>query len=151
MTAEVLGWVSGVRYREEDLRRAFFSTRSSRVLDALGYATFWRWRLYGEEGLAGREAALWLQEKSLTLEHAGEALSRYAVEFAPRSGRLLTVGRPSLFETSRRLAQPRLFGMDALGEEGWLKAFKLDEYAPRRLRRLEGLQQALFPYHEAWG
>ncbi len=88
---------------------------------------------------------------SLTLEHAGEALSRYEVEFAPRSGRLLTVRRPTLFETSRGLAQPRLFGMDALGEEGWLKAFKLDEYAPRRLRRLEGLQQALFPYHEAWG
>jgi hypothetical protein len=28
----------------------------------LGYAPERRWRLYGEEGLAGTEAALWLQE-----------------------------------------------------------------------------------------
>ena len=34
--SEVLSWVSGVRYREEDLRRAFFSIRFSRKLDALG-------------------------------------------------------------------------------------------------------------------
>ncbi|MCA1837519.1 MAG: helix-turn-helix domain-containing protein, partial [Actinobacteria bacterium] len=37
---EVLGWVTGVRYREEDLERAFFSSRFSRKLDWAGYATF---------------------------------------------------------------------------------------------------------------
>ena len=37
---EVLGWLTGVRYRPEDLERAFFSTRFSRVLDSLGYARF---------------------------------------------------------------------------------------------------------------
>lgn len=58
--AEVLGFASGVRHREEDLPRAFFSARFVRVLDALGYTRFRRWRLYGEEALAGREAALWL-------------------------------------------------------------------------------------------
>jgi hypothetical protein len=35
------------------------------MLDPLGYATFRRWRLYGQEALAGSEAALWLQEKPL--------------------------------------------------------------------------------------
>ena len=74
--AEVLGFVSGVRHREEELRRAFFSARFVRVLDSLGYATFMRWRIYGEEALAGREAALWLASESLTVEHAGQALSR---------------------------------------------------------------------------
>ena len=49
-----------MRHREEDLPRAFFSARFVRVLDALGYTRFRRWRLYGEEALAGREAALWL-------------------------------------------------------------------------------------------
>jgi transposase InsO family protein len=39
---EVLGWVTGVRYRPEDLERAFFSVRFSRTLDPLGYATFRR-------------------------------------------------------------------------------------------------------------
>jgi len=146
---EALGWVSGISYRPEDLRRAFFSTRFSRVLDSLGYATFRRWRLYGEEGLAGSEADLWLQEKSLTLEHAGELLSRYEVEYAPGTGGLLAVRCPTLFETSHAPPQPRLFRLDALGEAGWLKALRLDEYAPRRPRRPSALQQVLFVYTEA--
>jgi transposase len=36
---EVLGWLTGVRYREEDLQRAFFCTRFTRKLDSLGYAS----------------------------------------------------------------------------------------------------------------
>lgn len=148
--SEVLGFVSGVRHREEELRRAFFSARFVRVLDALGYATFRRWRVYGEEGLAGREAALWLAAESLTLEHGGEPLSRYEVRIEPSTGRLRTVGRPRLFEASRALAQPRLFGLDSLGEAGWLKALRLGDYAPRRPVTPRGLQQSLFPYHEAW-
>ncbi len=36
--AEVLGFLTGVRHRPEDLQRAFFSTRFVRVLDASGYA-----------------------------------------------------------------------------------------------------------------
>jgi putative transposase len=71
---EVLGFATGVRHREEELRRAFFSARFVRVLDSLGYATFRRWRLYGEEGLAGREASLWLAAESLTLEYQGQLL-----------------------------------------------------------------------------
>jgi hypothetical protein len=54
-----------VRYREEDLQRAFFSSRFTRKLDLLGYARFRHWRLYGEEALAGNEAALWLEPETL--------------------------------------------------------------------------------------
>jgi len=58
--------------------------------------------------------------------------------------------RPSvLFGTSAAAAQPRLFGLDALGEAGWLKALGLEGYAPRRPRGPLALQQALFPYTEA--
>ena len=39
--------------------------------------------------------------------------------------------------------------LDALGECGWLKALRLEGYAPRRPRRPLSLQQALFPYAEA--
>ena len=70
--AEVLGFASGVRHREEELRRAFFSARFVRVLDSLGYTRFRHWRVYGEEALAGREAVLWLAAESLTVEHAGQ-------------------------------------------------------------------------------
>lgn len=141
--------MTGVRHREEELRRAFFSARFVRILDALGYARFRHWRIYGEEGLAGREAALWLAAESLTLEHGGKRLSRYDVEFTAGTDELRKIGRPRLLETSHLLPQLRLFGLDALGEGGWLKALRLAGYAPRNLRRSEELQQALFAYHEA--
>jgi hypothetical protein len=143
---EVLGWVTGVRYLPEDLERAFFSTRHSRTLDDFGYIRFDHWRVYGEEGLAKREAELWLQPGSLTLEYAGEALSRYDVEYLPGGKKLARVSRPRLFETSGVLPQLRLFGLDALGEAGWLKALKLDEYAPRRRPQPLALQRTLFTY-----
>jgi transposase-like protein len=149
--AEVLGFASGVRHREEELRRAFFSARFVRVLDSLGYTRFKHWRVYGEEALAGREAALWLAAESLTVEHAGEPLSRYEVKVEAATGKLRSVERPRLFENSHGLRQPqrRLFALDALGETGWLKALRLEGYAPRRPRGPLALQQALFPYAEA--
>ena len=148
---EVLGLLREVRFHPEDLQRAFFSTRFSRKLDSLGYATFRRWRLYGEEGLAGDEAAVWLQEKSLMLEHAGEVLSRYEVEFLPGSDKLREVRKPSLFETPHRRNRPqgRLFGLNEILGDGWLKALKLEEYAPRRPRRPQALQEVLSPYLDA--
>jgi hypothetical protein len=42
--------------------------------------------------------------------------------------------------------QPRLFTLDALGETGWLKALRLEGYAPRAPRRPRALQEALFAY-----
>jgi transposase len=147
--SEVLGFLSGVRHREEDLRRAFFSSRFARTLDSLGYARFRHWRLYGEDALAGREAALWLAAESLTLGHEGEPLSRYEVRVEADTGELRSVGRPRLFETSTPVPQLRLFGLDALGEGGWLKALRLEGYAPRRPRGPLASQRALFPYAEA--
>jgi hypothetical protein len=46
--------------------------------------------------------------------------------------------------------QLRLFDLgQVLGEEGWIKFLRLDEYAPRQSRRPDELQQVLFPYPEA--
>ncbi len=153
--SEVLSWVKTPRYQEEDLARAFFSARYTRNLDNLGYLILQRFRLYAEEGLAGTEVAVWVQEDSLTVEYGGEALSRYEVECDPATG-ALSVGRlrrvkgHTLFETSFTLPQLRLFDLaEALGEEGWIKVLKLDEYAPRQPRRSGELQQVLFPYTEA--
>ena len=146
-----MGFACAVRHREEELRRAFFSARFVRVLDSLGYTRFRHWRVYGEEALAGREAALWLASESLTVEHAGEPLSRYDVRVEAATGDLRSVARPRLFENSHGLyrSQRRLFALDALGEGGWLKALKLDGYAPRAPRRPRALKQAIFPYAEA--
>lgn len=98
---------------------------------------------------------MWVQEDSLTVEYGGEALSRYEVECDPVAGvnsvgRLRRVKSPTLFETSIVLSQLKLFDLgEVLGEEGWMKAIKLDEYALRRPRRPNELQQVLFPYTEA--
>jgi hypothetical protein len=126
--------------------------RISLRLDALGYVTLMRWRLYAEEGLAGREARLWLLESTLTVEHAGEPLSAYEVRYdaADGSGNLLGVGKPTLFRTPFAARQMRLFGLiEGLGEDGWLKALRLEDYAPRRSGRPEMLQQVLFAYTDA--
>jgi putative transposase len=146
---EVLGWLSEVRHRPEDLRRAFFSSRFTRILDDLGYARFRNWRLYGEEGLPKKEATLWLESESLTLEYRGEPLSRYEVRFVAGTEELRTITRPRLFETSHALPQPKLFRLDAFGERGWLKVLKLPAYVSRKTRRPQALQQALFAYTDA--
>ncbi len=146
---EVLGWLSEVRFRPEDLHRAFFSSRFTRVLDDLGYARFRHWRVYGEEGLPREEATLWLEAESLTLEYRGQPLSRYDVRFAVGSEELQTITRPRLFETSHVLPQLRLFGLDSLGKAGWLKAMRLEGYVRRAPRRSQALQEALFACTEA--
>jgi len=145
---EVLGWLSEVRYRPEDLERAFFSSRFTRVLDGLGYARFRHWRLYGEEGLAKKETALWLQEESLTLEYRGQPLCRYDVAFEGGTEELRALTRPTLFETGYVLSQGRLFTLGVLGEDGWLKVLKLDGYAPRKPSRPQALQGVLFSHGE---
>jgi hypothetical protein len=40
----------------------------------------------------------------------------------------------------------RLFELNILGEAGWLKVLKLEEYMPQQPRRPPALQQVLFAY-----
>ena len=64
----------------------------------------------------------------------------------------IEVSKPTLCEKPFAPSQMRLFGLaETLGEGGWLKALRLEDYVARRPRRPQALQQALFPYHEAWG
>ncbi|MEJ7817012.1 MAG: hypothetical protein WKF53_17715, partial [Rubrobacter sp.] len=152
--AAVLSWVRTPRFKEEDLARAFFSAHHTRTLDGLGYLTLQRHRLYAEEGLARMEVAVWVAEDELTVEYGGEALSRYEVECEPATGtgavgRLRKVKGHTLFETTIVPLQLRLFDLgEALGDEGWVKFLKLEEYAPLQPRHLDELQQVLFPYVE---
>jgi hypothetical protein len=70
--SEVLGFLSGVRHREQELGRAFFSSRFSRTLDSLGYARFRHWRIYGEEALR-----LWVEEEAGRIEQTIETVGFY--------------------------------------------------------------------------
>lgn len=68
---------------------------------------------------------------------------------AEATGELRAVGRPRLFEAPYPPPQPRLFALGVLGEGGWLKAMRLEGYAPRAPKRSQALQGALFTYAEA--
>jgi hypothetical protein len=70
------------------------------------------------------------------------------VRVAEVTGELRAVGRPRLFEATYP-PQPRLFALGVLGEGGWLKAMRLEGYAPRAPKRSQALQGALFTYAEA--
>jgi hypothetical protein len=61
------------------------------------------------------------------------------------------VRKPTLFETTFVAGQMRLFGLaETLGDEGWLKALRLEDYAPRSSSRPKMLQQqVLFAYTDA--
>ena len=137
--SEVLSWVRPPRFREEDLARAFFSARHTRTVDGPGYLILQRYRLDAEEGLAGTEVAVWVAEDSLTVEYGGETVCRYEVECDPATGvgsvgRLRSVKNPTPLETTIMPPQLRLFDLgQVLGEVGWIKFLKLEEYAPRRL------------------
>lgn len=83
------------------------------------------------------------------MEHEGRPLSRYEVWVETATGELRAVSRPRLFEISYSPPQPRLFDLRVLGEGGWLKAMRLEGYAPRAPRRPWAFQEALFLYAEA--
>jgi putative transposase len=146
--SEVLGPVRVVRYHPVDLERAFFSSRFTRKLDTLGYARFRHWRLYAEEGLARQPVAVWLGNDGLSVEYGGQTLSSYDVSLSEDT-KLREVTNPRLFVTRYRTPQLRLFGLDELGEDGWLKALELDEYAARSQNGPESIQGVLFSYLEA--
>jgi putative transposase len=147
--SEVLGALTVVRHHPVDLSRAFFSTRFVRRLDASGYARIKHWRVYAEEGLAKCKVALWLGDDGLAVEYAGQTLSRYDVSLSGTM-KLEDVANPRLFATGHRSPQLKLFALEEmLGEGGWLKAVKLEEYAARARRLPIAVQQVLFPYLDA--
>jgi transposase len=80
----------------------------------------------------------------------GKDLTAYLSVLHSAVSRLREVKGPRLFTTRYAPLQLRLFELsDALGETGWLKALRMDEYAPRLSRAQGSAQQTLFPYAEA--
>ncbi len=138
--AEVLGWVHGVQLSPEELHRIFYSTRFGRKVDELGYVRLRHWRVYGERGLAGEHAAVWLYGENLTLEYADEPLSRYKVAYQPDSSHLRSLGDPQLYDTPHRSPQPPLW---EIGDGDWLKVMRLREYSPRKLGPVVATQELL--------
>jgi len=138
---EVLGWVNGREVAPEELHRVFYRTRFGRVLDKLGYVRFRHWRVYGERGLAGDHAAVWLYGETLTIAFADEPLARYRVRYQPDKRHLRAVEEPRLYETPYHAAQLPLWD---LNDAEWLKVVSRPPYAPRKPRREPLEQPTLF-------
>jgi len=135
--AEVLGWVNGRVFAPEQLDRVFYATRFGRRLDRAGYVRFRHWRLYGEDGLSGKRAAVWLYKETLTVEFAEEPLSQFAVAYQPDRKHLRDVTRPQRFET--RYHSPQL-ALWAEGEVEWRLVIRRPDYQPRARRRSNDLR-----------
>jgi len=129
--AEVLGWVCGRLFVPEGLHRIFYTMRFGRTLNYFGYARFRHWRVYGERGLAGEAAALWLYREQLTVAFADEALAHYQVRYQPDDYHLVEVTEVALVPNPYTSPQPFLW---TLGDGEWLRVVPLAPYSPRRPR-----------------
>jgi hypothetical protein len=139
--AEVLGWVQGVQREPAELHRIFYATRFGRTLDKLGYVRFRHWRIYGEHGLARRQAAVFLYGETLLLEFSDEPLAQYSVEYEPDRRHLRDVVVRQLFETQYHSPQLPLW---ELGDGEWFKVLRVAASAPRREGHTTGEQRRLF-------
>lgn len=140
--AEVLGWVHGMQRDPAELHRIFYTTRFGRKLDTLGYVRFRHWRIYGERGLSGKQAAVWLYGETLLLEFSDEPLAQYSVTYEPDHRHLGNVVPRQLFETQYGSPQPSLW---ALGDGEWLKVIRVPSPIRRSSvkRRVDQLSFAL--------
>ena len=139
---EVLGWVHGAWCTEEELDR-LFRVRADRRLDNAGYVRYRRWRIYGERGLAGEHAAVWLFGETLTLAYTDTALAQYKVSYEPDERHIRALTEPHLFPTQFPSPQPFLWDM---GNVEWRVVLRLRPYKERRKRtQSAALQERLFP------
>jgi hypothetical protein len=137
----VLSWVTGTVYSEEEQRR-LFTLRFARRLDQQGYVRFRHWQIYGEQGLAGEQGAVWLYGENLTVHFAEEPLAQYKVAYERDQKGLKTVADPRLFETHFRSPQLLLW---ELGPDDWHLVLRLLQHAPRRRPAAAAVQLPLLP------
>lgn len=105
------------------------------------------WRLYGERGLAGKQAAAWVHDATLTVEYAAETLAQSRVVLEEDGRHLREVAEPRLYTTGHGSPQRVLPGLDELA---WHPARRLVPCRPRRRRTSTETQGTLFaPEREA--
>jgi hypothetical protein len=132
----------GQLFSLDDLGRIFRGTRFGRLLNRFGYVRFRHWRVYGERGLAGAQAAVWLQGETLTVAFADEPLARYQVDYQPGGRQFASVSELERVETPYQSPQPPLWAWEP-GE--WLSVVRAAPYAPRQPRPIDPSWQLPLP------
>jgi hypothetical protein len=135
--AAVLGNLRTAWCDPADLDR-LFQVRVTRRVDAGGYVRYVHWRLYGERGLAGAEAAVWALGETVTVEYGADALAQYQVAWEPDDRHIRAVTEVRLFETRHPSPQPYL--TELAGTE-WQAALRLPRPPARPRRMLAGGEQ----------
>src|SRR6266536_2283667 len=138
---ELLEWIKGRVFDEQELARSFAPILSTRRVDQSGYIRFRNWRIYGERGLADHPASVWVTDEEVTIQFAEETLARYGVTYQRdhRSFRQVTARR--IFETRYTAPQVPLPGVDP---SAWPLAIEQPPLRRRRRSRHRVLQQPLF-------
>ncbi len=101
---------------------------------------FRSWRVYGEHGLPGQPAVIWLYGETLTIALNDVALAQYRVNYQPDLKHLRTIDEPRMFDNPYRSPQLPLW---ELGDDEWLKVVRLPDYPRRTPQRVMGTQAAL--------
>lgn len=145
---EVLGWVHGRYVELPTLDEVFQTLHARRKLDRAGYIRYRHWRLYGEEGLAGREASVWLLRETLTIAFEELPVAQYTVTYGkenPDVARTLQTTPFEMVEEARMFPsrfpspQPPLWD---LHEVEWHKVLRVRRPPPRQRRSGTALIQA---------
>jgi hypothetical protein len=128
---EVLGWVHGRHVDLPTLDELFHARHAERRIDQHGYVQCNHWRLYGEEGLAGQEASVWLYRETLTIAYQEEPIAQYAMTAGPDPARWEEILELRAFPSRYPSAQGRLWDQQTLATIEWRKVYRV----PRRARR----------------
>jgi transposase InsO family protein len=144
--AEVLDQMTGRVFSDQELARVFAPLLTSRRVDQQGYVRFRNWRLYGERGLAGEPASIWVTDEDVTIQAADDPLATYEVKYQRDHQHFRQVIPTQIFETRHGLPQPSLL---ELGPDDWLLAIEQPMHRRRRRRRSSLMQAELFGPDEA--
>ena len=137
--ASVLGTAQGTIYDPARLDQIFYTLRFGRQLDKAGYVRFRRWKIYGEQGLAGKPAHVWVYKTNLTITYADEPLASYEAKATIDGHSFQTIGEPHIYPTQYQSPQIPLW---KLSDADWLKAVHIHGYRPRPRVRPSLLQLA---------
>jgi putative transposase len=144
--AEVLDRMTGRVFSDRELTRIFAPLLTSRRVDQQGYVRFRNWRLYGERGLAGEPASIWVTDEDVTIQAADDPLATYGVKYQRDHRHFRQVIPTQIFETRHGSPQPPLL---EVGPDDWLLAIEQPMHRRRRRRRSALVQAELFGPDEA--
>jgi putative transposase len=142
--AEVLDWVKGRVFDDQELARSFAPTRNTRRADLQGYVRFRNWRIYGERGVAGHETSVWITDEEVTIQFGEEMLARYDIVYQRDHRHFRQVIPKQIFET--RFTSPQLVLPEVQASQ-WRLAIEMPRRRRRRLRRT-AVQAPLFGFDE---